>query len=306
MAAKFKSSSIMNLDADFFLSLRILKNGILAFNNVSNKSKTECSKASKTISDIIEKTLKKKTRMSEFNDNDTDNYDDDTQESYDEYGEEDGDGEEDGEDDGDGGGDGNGDIKENQRNNNIVYKNDDNKDSKKCKESRKCKDEDKVWNKCKANPGDEFNNGYPCGIPVNNTQVYSCVEQTKTYMYQTQKKIWNTVRVPSSLYQNDLTAVSVFQRPILKTRVNWNQMSDRALPHGQHGNPASYGVDVKHNSYYRYYNRLKGKGPARAQPWPKEFGKQNLPFNYAYPVYGNKLFKTNILGMKCLCKKYIK
>jgi hypothetical protein len=272
----------MNLDADFFLSLRILKKGIFAFNNVSNKSKTECSKASKTISDIIEKNFEKKKGMSEFNDNATnnDNYDDDDddQENYDEYGDGDGDGEDDGDKD----------IKENQRNNDIVYKNDDNKDSKKCKESKKCKDEDKyedkVWNNCKDNPGDEFNNGYPCGIPVNNTQVYSCINKTKTYMYQTQKKIWNTVRVPSSLYQNDLTAVSVFQRPILKTGVNWNQMSDRAIPHGQHGNPASYGVDVKHNSYYRYYNRLKGKGPARAQPWPKEFGKQNLPFNYSYPI----------------------
>ena len=145
-------------------------------------------------------------------------------------------------------------------------------------------------------------------IELNNvleTPNEECITQSQMFMYQTQKKIWNTVRVPASLYQNDLAAVSVFQRPVLKTRLNWNQMSDRALPHGQPGKPASYGVDVKHNSYARYYNRLKGKGPARAQRWPQEFGKENLPFNYAYPIYGNKLFKTNILGMKCVCRKYI-
>ena len=127
--------------------------------------------------------------------------------------------------------------------------------------------------------------------------------KNKLQAYSNQKIINNTVRVPSSLYQNDLSAINIYQKPVLQTGQNWNQMSDRALPHGQPGNPRSYGVDVKHNSYYRYYGRLKGKGPVLAEKWPVVFGSPQLPFNYVYPVYGNKLFKTNILGMKCLCIK---
>jgi hypothetical protein len=132
----------------------------------------------------------------------------------------------------------------------------------------------------------------------------TCLSQNKLCLYQTQKLIHKTVRVPFSLYQNDLSAVSIYQKPVLKTGQNWNQMSDRALPHGQPGKPLSYGVDVKHNSYYRYYGRLKGRGPVLAERWPRQFGSPQLPYNNAFPIYGNKIFKTNILGMKCSCNKY--
>ena len=54
-----------------------------------------------------------------------------------------------------------------------------------------------------------------------------------------------------SQYTGNLGAITVYQRPLAQTGVNWNQSSDRRLPHGG-------GVDIKHNSYERYIRRLKG------------------------------------------------
>ena len=147
------------------------------------------------------------------------------------------------------------------------------------------------------------------------------------YQYQNQKIIQNTVRVPASLYMSDLGALSTYQSPsaILGTGVNWNQMSDRALPHNQtnsswsqgsayHGSstkhtqtkdrpgamtPGGSGVDIKHNSYYRYMNRLKAKRDIRRGRIPPSFGAP-VPFNPALPVYGGKTVKTSIVaGCKC-------
>jgi hypothetical protein len=109
----------------------------------------------------------------------------------------------------------------------------------------------------------------------------------------TQKRIWNTVRVPSSEYTMNLSSLTVYQKPYtnnLYSGVNWNQMSDRALPSNlnvskisivpSRGNstrssitrhrpgsmrPGGKGVDIKHGSYARYLARLKGKGPLRTQ-----------------------------------------
>ena len=143
------------------------------------------------------------------------------------------------------------------------------------------------------------------------------------YQYQTQKIIQNTVRVPSSLYTSDLGALNVYQRPSVALRigVNWNQMSDRAVPHYQtnsgnsqgsfyHGSstkhtqtrcrpgactPGGAGVDIKHNSYYRYMDRLKAKKPIRRGVIPPTFGAP-IPFNPALPVYGGKTVKTAIVS----------
>jgi hypothetical protein len=143
------------------------------------------------------------------------------------------------------------------------------------------------------------------------------------YQYQTQKIIQNTVRVPSSLYTSDLGALNVYQRPstVLGLGVNWNQMSDRAIPHYQtnsgnsqgsfyHGSstrhtqtrcrpgactPGGSGVDIKHNSYYRYMDRLKAKKDIRRGVVPPTFGLP-LPFNPALPVYGGKTVKTAIVS----------
>ena len=110
----------------------------------------------------------------------------------------------------------------------------------------------------------------------------------------TQKRIWHRVGVPESLYLSDLGALTVVGNSsnvpqtitggngqVLwtpKTNLNWNQSSDRAVPHMQvvnipsHGNstrtsltrnrpgastPGGMGVDVKHGSYARYLARKK-------------------------------------------------
>jgi hypothetical protein len=152
--------------------------------------------------------------------------------------------------------------------------------------------------------------------------------------YQVQKIIQNTVRVQSSLYSMNLGALNVYQRPnnvyktiivngapvIVAPGVNWNQMSDRKNPHRQPnvipsrasstkhtitrcrpgaGSPGGVGVDIKHNSYDRYLARLKGRGPIRRGVIPPNFGSP-IPFNRAFPIYGNKIIKTSIVN-NCNC-----
>jgi hypothetical protein len=157
--------------------------------------------------------------------------------------------------------------------------------------------------------------------------------------YQRQKIIQNTVRVKSSLYTMNLGALNVYQKPnktysiadnsggtyLVSPGVNWNQMSDRRDPHVQvvksgsgstYGasstrrtitrlrpgalSPGGSGVDVKHNSYERYLNRIKGKGPIRRGSVPSTFGSPYIPFNRAFPIYGGKTIKTSIVsGCDC-------
>jgi hypothetical protein len=63
--------------------------------------------------------------------------------------------------------------------------------------------------------------------------------------------------------------------------------------------PGGKGCDIKHNSYDRYLNRLKGKGPLRRGVIPPGFGLP-IQFNPAYPIYGGKTVKTNIVsGCDC-------
>lgn len=162
---------------------------------------------------------------------------------------------------------------------------------------------------------------------------------TPANQYQRQKIIQNTVRVPSSLYSMNLAALNVYQKPktdysvidvggsnyIVSPGVNWNQMSDRKEPHLQQFatssgsayrgsstkrsitslrpgamSPGGAGVDIKHNSYDRYLNRLKGRGPVRRGVVPPAFGAPVIPFNLAAPVYGGKTVKTSIVnGCNC-------
>lgn len=156
--------------------------------------------------------------------------------------------------------------------------------------------------------------------------------------YQRQKLIQNTVRVASSLYTMNLAGLSGYQNPlstyqlvnqpgtpyIAPPSVYWNQMSDRAKPADQvvktgsgstyHGSstrhtivrcrpgamsPGGVGVDIKHNSYERRLNKLKGKAPLRRGIIPPTYGVP-IPFNRAYPVYGGKVVKTAIInGCDC-------
>ena len=105
------------------------------------------------------------------------------------------------------------------------------------------------------------------------------------------KRIENTVRVPSSEYTMNKSALNVYTPPESQFAfVNWNQMSDRAVPGvtrsnvPSHGNSTrssltrmrpgsmsaggSKGVDMKHGSYDRYLARLKGKSVLRTSPNP--------------------------------------
>jgi len=116
---------------------------------------------------------------------------------------------------------------------------------------------------------------------------------------QRQKVIQKVVRVNSSLYTMNIAGLNVYQSPAKNSQIveqagvnylippglNWNQMSDRARPAQQNVktgsgstygssslrgtkvrnrpgamSPGGLGVDIKHNSYERYLNRIKGKG----------------------------------------------
>jgi len=149
--------------------------------------------------------------------------------------------------------------------------------------------------------------------------------QNPATKYQIQKIIQNTVRVESSLYTMNIGSLSSFQKDTLQTaNVPWNQMSDRAVSHkqpnmvasgSQYGgnstkrtitrlrpgalSPGGAGVDIKHNSYDRRLNRLKGRKILRQDHVPKNYGA-NVPFNPAFPIYGNKTIKTGIVaGCNC-------
>ena len=167
------------------------------------------------------------------------------------------------------------------------------------------------------------------GLPVN---YYRCSNyypnlngNTPADQYQKLKLIQNTARVYSSLYTSNLGPLNAYRQPTKATQgVCWNQMSDRPVPSVQKAvvptgsnnslnrrhtsvtsskpggqSPGGVGCDIKHNSYDRYLNRLKGKGPLRRGPIPPTFG-QPIPFNPAFPIYGGKTTKTSIVsGCNC-------
>ena len=171
------------------------------------------------------------------------------------------------------------------------------------------------------------------GLPPYYYRLRSCdtnmTSNTPANQYQIQKQIQNTVRVYSSLYTSNLGPLSGYKRPISDKDaglygVCWNQMSDRPVPsvqkatiptgfanslNNRHNSvtssrpgcqtPGGVGCDIKHNSYDRYLNRLKAKGPLRRGYVPPGFGAP-IPFNPAFPIYGGKTVKTNIInGCDC-------
>lgn len=107
-----------------------------------------------------------------------------------------------------------------------------------------------------------------------------CIDKTawQTYYEGHRKQINNTggyIAVPESLYLSNLGSANAYQKPthmyhlvqqnnawymVPKSPTNWNQMSDRRLP-SKYDTALRFtnkiGVDIKHNSYYRYLNRLK-------------------------------------------------
>ena len=171
------------------------------------------------------------------------------------------------------------------------------------------------------------------GLPPYYYRCRSCntnlTGNTPADQYQKLKLIQNTVRVYGSLYTANLGPLTAYAKPISNPNagfygVCWNQMSDRPVPsvqrasvptgynnslNGRHHSvtsskpgsqtPGGAGCDIKHNSYDRYLNRLKGKGPLRRGVIPPTFGAP-IAFNPAYPIYGGKTTKTNIVS-SCDC-----
>ena len=152
------------------------------------------------------------------------------------------------------------------------------------------------------------NNQYRCNAICNN----NLASDSPVSIYQKQKIIQNTVRIPASLYTNTISPLNTYQIPNEYIGVNWNQMSDRNQRHIQQTvvpttkstrrsytwlrpgslSPGGKGVDIKFNSYDRYMNRIKGKViGSRGLVLPVLY-KQ---FNPAFPVYGGKTYKTSIV-----------
>jgi len=141
-----------------------------------------------------------------------------------------------------------------------------------------------------------------------------------------QKRIQNQVRAASDQYTSALGALNVLgpqntgltgNAPLKQfSLVYWNQMSDRNRPHiqtrfvpgrgGGGGNsvkssitrlrpgslgPAGAGVDIKHGSYDRYLNKIKGN-----------VLKQGPPANPSTikPIKGNKTTKFSLIS-GCFC-----
>lgn len=163
-------------------------------------------------------------------------------------------------------------------------------------------------NNCKCHGASRIPLVVQCRVCIN--------KKSKTDSDATQKRIWKASRVAQSQYLDSISALNVYEAPLLAhALVNWNQMSDRAsagivkrnVP--SHGNSTKYsitrerpgsqsapgvGVDVKHGSYHRYLERLKGKGPARTQEIPA-----------TTPAYGNKTKYYGISNThkgQCGCK----
>jgi len=167
------------------------------------------------------------------------------------------------------------------------------------------------------------------GLPEYYYRVRTCdtnlTSNTPANQYQRLKIIQKSVRVYASQYVSNLGSLAAYKQPTAATYgVCWNQMSDRPVPSVQktvvptgsnctlnrrHTSvtssrpgcqaPGGVGCDIKHNSYDRYLNRLKGKGPLRRGIIPPNFGSP-IPFNPAFPIYGGKTTKTSIVnGCDC-------
>ncbi len=137
----------------------------------------------------------------------------------------------------------------------------------------------------------------------------------------TQKRIWKQVRAAESMYTGALGALTVVGGPSNKPKdrwsmVNWNQMSDRAVPgvgtayvpsrgnstrgstvrhRPGSGGYAGVGVDIKHGSYARYLARLK------APNLRTERSTCNGANTEVDPILGNKRRKIGIVNGTAAC-----
>jgi len=164
-----------------------------------------------------------------------------------------------------------------------------------------------------------YYNGCNCTVDEHMTIVSRCVgcsgnvsnsEEERTI---NQKRQWGLVRTSSSMFISNLSAVTVRGTSKNDTKslyygVNWNQMSDRAVPsvipttmnvprnRTRHrpgasgsGGVNANGVDVKHDSYARYLARKKAKVLYTYKP-------TSLPT----PHQGNKQYSIGMIA-NCQC-----
>jgi len=128
----------------------------------------------------------------------------------------------------------------------------------------------------------------------------------------TQKRIWGQVRVSSSSYVANLSALTSGAAILASGKnVNWNQLSDRVAASTQkatvptHGNsrhatltsgrpgastPGGKGVDVKHDSYARYLNRKKASNV-----------KTQTSHFATIPLHGNKTKAMGLVANSIKC-----
>ena len=156
-------------------------------------------------------------------------------------------------------------------------------------------------------------------VPQNSEEIVDCApcrgepclkQNSEAMLKVYNRRMYNYVRVPSSLYMGTLGGLNTFNQSrggVFGLR--WNQSSDKRLPHvgkaivPSHGNstrssitrhrpgagaPGGTGVDIKHNSYDRHLAKLKAKNlrprESTHNPTPKQGNKMNniSIFNY-YP-----------------------
>ena len=163
-----------------------------------------------------------------------------------------------------------------------------------------------------------------CSNRPNNYTDYQCIGcvcgtsggcspilNSKQILQAENRRTYNVARIPASEFSMNLAAFNVYRG----SRVNgqtWNQSSDRAVEHEtpnpvpSHGNstrgsvtrlrpgamrPGGKGVDIKHNSYARYLNRIKGGAMAQGPYVGNRVG--------AGAVVNNKVQKQNSVNCGC-------
>tara|TARA_Y100000389_G_scaffold661_2_gene664 strand:- start:22 stop:576 length:555 start_codon:yes stop_codon:yes gene_type:complete len=150
-----------------------------------------------------------------------------------------------------------------------------------------------------------------CRTCAGGKSLSSCIADTSN---NTQKIIQRQVRVSSNQFTNALASMNVLDniQPLKKWHnVNWHQMSDRVIPSvqkihypGNNGNstktsitrmrpgslsPGGEGLDIKHFSYDRYLNRIKGGNL-----------KAGIPNPNITAIRGNKTVKFGLIsGCRC-------
>ena len=130
------------------------------------------------------------------------------------------------------------------------------------------------------NVTDKFNNEkeiYRYKKPIVNNE---CIPISKM---QIQKDIQKQIKVASSLYTMNKSALTINSNNLNNSNKNWNNMSDRKLKHGS-------GVDIKHNSYARHLGKLKSNNL-----------KTENENNLIMPLKGNKNRKFGISNCMSNC-----